>query len=166
MTLLPTANDLLAAITGDHPKDPILDAADAMHPVQQGRYMSLGIAIGTSIWPISKVQNAAAQFHAATDELAYLVDAIDMHVAENIPLHPAINATLAEQTIGEHAAYLAYRMVEVWAEKVLNRDAGHRAALDRACDAYEAFRAALLAGETRLPDRHGFELTECLLPHE
>lgn len=150
---LPTADDLLAAIAGNHTPDPILDAADAMHPVQQTRYMSFGIVMDTSkIWPIDKIQNAAAQLHASTDELAHLIHTIDTHIAE-IPLRPILAATCADQTVGEYTAYLAYLMIEAWAEKLLNRDDGKRAAVHRACDAYDAFRAALLAGESHLPAR-------------
>lgn len=151
---LPTADDLLEAIVGNNANGPILTAAHAMDEVQRRRYLSWGIVMDTSkIWPIDKIQSSTDRLRIATDELAQLVRTVDKHVAETAFLRPAATAPTAEQTVGEYAAHFAYLMVEVWAENLLGRGSSKRAAVHRACDAYNAFRHALLAGEARLPDR-------------
>lgn len=140
--VIPTANEALAAISGQHTGDAISVAADAMHKIQMSRYIAFGITMDP-LNPIAKVQAAASQLRDDTDALAQLVRTIDQHV-------PKLPAN-AEHTIGESIARLAFLMVEDWAERRYSRPGSKRAALDHACDEYDRFRMELL---TDMRTRH------------
>jgi hypothetical protein len=156
-TLLPTADQLIAAMGGHGSGTPILAATEAMFPAHQQRFMSFGVLNEPHLPHIDTIRHAADRLvtatATATDEVIRLAQAIDRYVARSVPLRPSRTATPTAYTIGELASEITYFTVMVWAARTAGKDAGEEARLNTVCDAYDELRTALLAGHRRLTDR-------------
>jgi hypothetical protein len=151
--LLPTADQLIAAMGGHGCDTPILAATEAMFPVHQQRFMSFGVLNQSDLPHIDTIRRAADRLVAATDDVIRLAQAIDRYTAESVPLRPSPAATPTAYTIGELASQITYFTVMVWAARTAGKDAGEEARLNIVCDAYDELRTGLLAGHRRLTDR-------------
>ncbi|MEV2218573.1 hypothetical protein AB0E01_01690 [Nocardia vinacea] len=151
---LPTSESLVEAVKGGSTDDPVCAAVTVMSALHQQRLLSLAIlADHHNPADAATMLRAAGQLATAVSGTARCIRVTDQHIAASVRLDPSPDAEVAAFTVGEFAAAIGYVALVAYAERKARRGCGNAARLAGLFDAYDEFRAALLSGTSRLPQR-------------